>query len=109
MIVKYLPTDKQGFIKQIYLDDVLNKHNDMLAFYVFFENGVYHINDDCDTLFNINPDLTKPTEEISKILKKYGVSFGVEGRLFINTKKDELESKEKDFIKMLTEINNLYA
>ena len=26
MIVKYLPTDKQGFIKQIYLDDVLNKH-----------------------------------------------------------------------------------
>lgn len=103
MITKYISTDEQGFIKVVIIDEILNKHNDMLAFYVFFDNGIYCINDDCETLFNINPDMTI---EISEILKKYGVSF-VEGRLFINAKKDELVKREKDFTDALREINKL--
>ena len=110
MIIKYIPTDKQGFIKQVFLDEVLNKHNAMLGFYEFFipEWSKYCITDDGETLFDINPDRSALPKEIAEILKKYGVSF-VDGRLFINAKKDELEKKEKDFTDALKEINNLYV
>ena len=108
MITKYLPTEKQGFIKQVILDEILNRHNDMLTFYVYFifENSEYCITDDGETLFDINPDSMKPNDGVANILKKYGVKI-VDGRLFINTKKDELENKEKDFINALKQINNL--
>jgi arabinogalactan endo-1,4-beta-galactosidase len=110
MIIKYLPTAKQGFIKQVIFDEILNRHNDMLTFYVYFifESSEYYITDDGETLFNINPDLMNPDDDVADILKKYGVNF-VDGRLFINAKKDELEKREKDFTDAIMEINSLYV
>jgi hypothetical protein len=121
MIAQYLTTDK-GFVKKIILNDVLNSHNDMLTFYVTFmekaflmENyedmpeimdDAYLISDDRHTLFDINPDLKEPTKEIAKILKIYELKCE-NSEIFTYATKNELENKEEDFAKALTEINKL--
>jgi hypothetical protein len=94
-------------IRKIIINE-LNKHNDYICFYdVSFKDGSHRISDDGNTLFDIDPDLKEPTKEIVEILKRYGLCC--ENReIFTFVEKDELESKEKEFEKALTEINNLY-
>ena len=120
MIIEYLTTDK-GFAKKIVLDDVLNSHNDMLTFYVTFiekaflmadegdteiVDDAYLISDDGQTLFDIAPNLKEPTKEIAKILKIYELKCE-NSEIFTYATKNELENKEEDFAKALTEINKL--
>ena len=103
MIVEYLATD-EGFVKKIAIDSTLNNHNDMVVFYVtFIKNKIYFISDDKHVLFDINPDLKEPTEEINEILKKYRLGFS-NGEIFTHASKDGLEEKESAFAKALTEI-----
>ncbi len=108
MITKYISTDEQGFIKVVIIDEILNKHNDMLCFYIIFtpHKGMYYITDEGETLFDINPDMKEPNNEISEIIKKYGISFA-NGEIFTYADKNELYKKEDIFINALTEINNL--
>lgn len=106
-LISYLATNK-GFVKKIILDDVLNSHNDSPVIYVTFipEKSKYRISDDCNTLFDINPDLGELSEEINEILKKYRLGF-YNDEIFTYATKDELESREKEFAKALMIINQL--
>lgn len=110
MIIEYLTTSRRSsdLVKRIILENVLNKHNDMLCFYIIFvlHKGMYYITDEGETLFDINPDMKEPNKEISEILKKYGISFA-NGEIFIYADKNELYKKEDIFINALTDINNL--
>ena len=105
--ISFLATGR-GFGKKIVLDDVLNSHNDMVGFYVIYHPQVskYCISDDGNTLFDINPDKKEPTEDIVKILDKYGIDI-FNGALILLSESYELPEKESAFAKALTEIAGL--
>ena len=105
--ISFLATSR-GFGKKIVLDDVLNSHNDMVGFYVIYHPQVskYCISDDGNTLFDINPDKKEPTEDIVKILDKYGIDI-FNGALILLSESYELPEKESAFAKALTEIAGL--
>ena len=106
--ISFLATGR-GFGKKIVLDDVLNSHNDMVGFYVIYHPQVskYCISDDGNTLFDINPDKKEPTEDIVKILDKYGIDILPNGAFILFAESYELSAKESAFAKALTEIAGL--